>query len=77
MNKQRLAVPTGLPRRLKSFKKFWTAGAKRRLERKALFPPLDSKQIRPYRRELDQRAVPPLVVAEAMKAIVILLGAER
>jgi len=62
---------------LKSFKKFWTAGANRRLERKALFAPLDSNQIRPYRRELERAAVPPLVIAGAMKAVAILLRAGR
>jgi hypothetical protein len=63
--------------RLKSFKKIWTAGAKRRVERKALFPPLDSKQIRPYVREPERAAVPPSVIAEAAGLIAILLGAER
>jgi hypothetical protein len=62
---------------LKSLEKNWTAGANRRLERKALFPPLDSKQIWPYRRELEHAAVPPSVVAEAEKAIAILLRAGR
>jgi hypothetical protein len=59
---------------LKSFKKFWTADANRRLERKALFPPLDSKQIRPYVRELERAAVPPSVIDQAATLMPILLG---
>jgi hypothetical protein len=38
---------------------------------------LDSNQIRPYRRELERAAVPPLVIAGAMKAVAILLRAGR